>query len=83
MQALEEADVFIVNTAKDITKVTKNVVIIGQDIDLLILMPVLSEYWSNLYLLKPGIGTITSKLYDPNSFIFPHLSSLGFIIHMQ
>lgn len=51
---------------------SENVVIAGQDINLLILSLV-SEKSQIIYFFKPSIGNETAKLHDRNSFKVKHI----------
>lgn len=78
VQADEDADFLIVECAKAKASMSKNALIVGQDVDLLIILSLLQN--ENVYFWKPHIGKVASKLFDRNSFNFPQLQKyLGFI----
>lgn len=81
-QAQEDADLLIVNTALSKAKELEKVVIVGEDIDLLVLMTALGQSFSNLFYLKPGRGSAgdlffstKSFKFDPGSILFIHAFS--------
>ena len=51
-------------------KQAESVTIVGEDVDLLIILTALAGYNSNIYMLKPGRGNTESKLYTPSSTNF-------------
>ena len=53
-QAVEDADVLIVSTAKSLASQYEAVVIVGEDVDLLILLAGTSPATDNVYIRKPG-----------------------------
>jgi hypothetical protein len=67
-KAKENADVLIINTALDMAHNHDNVIIIGEDIDLLIILIGLCNS-PNVYFLKPGKGNISLKIYSPMSAV--------------
>lgn len=67
-QAKEDADVLIISTALDMAHNHDNVIIIGEDVDLLVIL--IGLYNSpTVYFLKPGKGNITQKIYSPMSAV--------------
>ena len=69
-QAIEDADTLIVTTAIEESAKAKSVPIVGEDVDLLIILTALSGSSTNIYMLKPGKGNIENKLYTPSSMKF-------------
>lgn len=68
-QAEEDADSLIINTAIEIAKINnKNVVVVAEDIDLLVLLNQLNSTDANIYFLKPGVGNVIDAAYTSNSF---------------
>lgn len=68
-QAEEDADALIINTAIEIAEdPTKIIVIVGQDIDLLVLLNQLNSNNFNIYFHKPGSGNTKDTFYTSNSF---------------
>lgn len=79
-QATEDADLLIITTALEKSPYHENVVIVGQDIDLLVILSIQPLQFENVYILKPGTNTTAQALYNRNSFKhleFQHL--LGFV----
>jgi len=66
-QALDDADTLIVNTAIDLSLTNETVVIVGEDIDLLIILTGLAPTTNNIFFMKPGKGTIERRIYSTNS----------------
>lgn len=67
-QAQEDADRLIVVTAKNLASHHSSVTVVGEDVDLLVIMIGLCTP-SNVTFLKPGKGKVQSKLYNPKSTI--------------
>jgi predicted nuclease of predicted toxin-antitoxin system len=67
-QAKEDADVLIINTALDMAHNHDNVIIIGEDVDLLVFLIGLCNS-PNVYFLKLGKRNITQKIYSPMSAV--------------
>lgn len=63
-QAVEDADTLIINTAIDMSSAFDSVIVIGEDVDLLVLLTALASTHLNLYFLKPGKGKIMQQLYS-------------------
>lgn len=68
VQALEDADVLIINTAKSKASEFDSVTIIGEDIDLLVLLTALASSHDNIYFQKSGRGNAPCVFYSSNSF---------------
>ena len=62
-QAPADADTVIVRTAIDLSP-TIDVVVVGTDVDLLILLLQLSPSDNHLYMFKPGSGKYPNEVYD-------------------
>lgn len=65
--AFEDADTGIVNMAIDKIKDYDSTEIIGEDIDLLVILTGLSQDKSNIFFRKPGRGKTPEALYSPAS----------------
>lgn len=64
----KDADVLIIQTALERATDFKSVVIVGNDIDLLVLLTGIAEpIHSNVYFLKPGQGKVPKFLYSSRS----------------
>uniref|UniRef100_A0A1B6EQB8 Uncharacterized protein n=1 Tax=Cuerna arida TaxID=1464854 RepID=A0A1B6EQB8_9HEMI len=61
-QAEEDEDTMIVETAVDLTSQHDSVVVVGEDIDLLVLM-IASSCSSKLHFVKPGKGKASHQIY--------------------
>lgn len=81
LQAPEDADVLIVTTAIDKTTEYDEVQIIGEDIDLLVLMTQYGREKNNLYLNKYDRSKKTCIRYNTNSFKYPNLSPIISFLH--
>lgn len=73
-QAKEDADLLIVSTAIDLKAKGKSAVVVGEDVDLLVLLVSLQTSSSEtesfkIYFLKPGRGKISKRLYDSTSAV--------------
>ena len=64
-QAESDADKLIVDTA--ITFETRNVVIVSEDIDLLVILTALVDHDSEIYFLKPYLGQVEHKIFSSKS----------------
>lgn len=67
-QATEDADTLIINTAISISSAFDSVIVVGEDVDLLVLLMALSTR-SNIYFLKPGKGKTLQEIYSTQSII--------------
>lgn len=64
----EDADTLIVSTALDISKDYESVIIVGEDIDLLvILIGTANAIQNNVFFLKSGRGKTPTSLYSTTS----------------
>lgn len=61
--AVADADTLIIRTAIDLSR-NKNVVVVGTDVDLLILLIQLSKQDNQLYMYKPGAGKCPDKVFS-------------------
>lgn len=67
-QAAEDADTIIVREAIQLAQQSECVVIVGEDIDLLVLLTAFAPNSNTIYFLKPGKGQSSSTLYSPFNF---------------
>ncbi|KAG5862901.1 hypothetical protein JTB14_009844 [Gonioctena quinquepunctata] len=79
-QATEDADTVIVNEALPLAEGTETVVVVGEDIDLLVILTGLCQR-ENVLFLKPGKGNVPPTTYSPvhalqNKFIKEHIMFL-------
>lgn len=80
-QAEEDADWLIISTAKEKAAQFKNIIIIGTDVDLLIILSMLPDQYNNIYFLKPSSGKVLEKLFNLNSYELPQYRLLLGFIH--
>ncbi|GBM22252.1 hypothetical protein AVEN_273437-1 [Araneus ventricosus] len=80
-QAVEDADVLIVETAVSVKSQYDNIFMVGENIDFLVLLTVLAPMKENLYFRKCGKGRTPDVLYSATSFKYrvsnkglPHLN---------
>lgn len=84
-QAEEDADALIVNTALAVAKINiendcdEAVIIVGQDIDLLVILHQLNTKNLDVHFYKPGAGKVKDTFYSSESF--KHDKSLVGFIH--
>jgi hypothetical protein len=67
-QATEDADALIINTAISVSSAFDFVIVVGEDVDLLILLTALSTR-SNIYILKPEKGKNSQQIYSTKCII--------------
>lgn len=68
-QATDDADVLIINTAIALSEQQNTVVIIGEDIDLLvILIGRTQSHQQEIYFKKVGKGNVKTQIYSSKSF---------------
>ena len=67
-QATEDADTLIVTTALEMSSLYNSVYIVGEDIDLLVLLTALGHDYNNIYFRKPGKGKVSEKIYTSRSY---------------
>ncbi|XP_057656427.1 uncharacterized protein LOC130893976 [Diorhabda carinulata] len=66
-QAQEDADTVIVTTAMDLAQQHNCVVIVGEDVNLLVIMiSRCRDVNSNIYFLKPGKGAVSQLIFSPD-----------------
>lgn len=79
-RAPEDADVLIVNTAIQLAKQDKTVIIVGQDIDLLVLLHQLNSNGLDIYFHKPGSSNVKDSFYTSHCFKHePYTSVIAFL----
>lgn len=66
-QAVEDADSLIVQTAIELAPSFSSVFVIGEDVDLLVLLTAKARKIPNVYLRKPGRGNKEDVFYSPQS----------------
>ncbi|KAF2900786.1 hypothetical protein ILUMI_05386 [Ignelater luminosus] len=64
LQALDNADSLIVNTAISYTTTNPLVIIVGKDVDVMVLMVTLTPEDKDIYMLKPGKGKNKNVIYS-------------------
>ncbi|KAF0748921.1 Uncharacterized protein FWK35_00020834, partial [Aphis craccivora] len=64
-QAKDDADVLIIKTAIEEAQ-TKNTIIVGEDVDLLVIFISRTTSREKVYFLKPGKGKVETKIYSPD-----------------
>lgn len=67
-QAVEDADALIVQTAIELASSFSSVCVIGEDVDLLVLLTAKIRDISNIYFRKPGRENKEDVFYSPTSF---------------
>lgn len=78
----EDADLDIILNALSAKRDDNNIVIVGQDIDLLVILTQLAiTVKENIYFLKPKIGKTSEKFYTQNSFKHPELNKFILFLH--
>ncbi|XP_011859602.1 PREDICTED: uncharacterized protein LOC105557068, partial [Vollenhovia emeryi] len=81
-QAFEDADTLIVKTAIENASLYDSVTIIGEDIDLLVLLTGLGQETPNVFLRKPGKGKTQEALYSAKSFKHSSIIDHIFLLHV-
>lgn len=79
-QATEDADGLIVQTAESLAPFHKNVAVVAEDVDILVIMMGL-RISDNIYLLKPGRGKDPPLLYHPKSAVNEGLYNHMMFLH--
>lgn len=69
LTAIDDADMLIVQTAIQEAERNQNVVVVGQDIDLLVLLLGLAPLSKNIFMLKESQGTVKKRVYSTRSLI--------------
>lgn len=59
--ANDDADTIIVNTAINVSSYHPKIILVGEDIDLLVLLIALTPRENNIYFLKPSSGKVEKK----------------------
>lgn len=80
-QDFEDADRLIVQTALQQTANYDSVTIIGEDIDLLVLLVAMGNSEEKVYFKKPSHGNTPEKIYSTNSFKHKDLQSYLLFLH--
>lgn len=80
-QAEEDADYLIIDTAIKIASADKTVVVVGQDIDLLVLLTQLNVENKNIFFCKVGTSTIKDAYYSSDSFNHDSLGKYVAFLH--
>ena len=79
-QAADDADTLIVRTAESLASAHKSVAIVGEDVDLLVIMMDLQTP-PNVYFLKPGRGKAPQLLYHPGSAVEKSVANYMLFLH--
>lgn len=66
-QAQDDADVLIIETALECSR-TNRTVVVGEDVDLLVILVGRAPINEEIFFLKPGKGKVQRKLYSSRSF---------------
>lgn len=82
-QARDDADVLIIETAIDESKLQKTTVITGEDIDLLvILIGITLSHQQEIFFKKVGKGNVKTEIYSSKSFDkYPHSKKQILFLH--
>lgn len=82
--AFEDADFLIVNSAIEHARIENQttVVIVGEDIDLLVILNQHAQDYNNIYFFKAGKGRESNKYYTCNSFKHKELQSIVGFLHV-
>ncbi|GBN14027.1 hypothetical protein AVEN_811-1 [Araneus ventricosus] len=78
-QAVEDADVLIVETAVSVKSQYDNLFVVGENIDFLVLLTGLAPMKENLYFQKCGKGRTPDALYSTTSFKYKFSRMILFI----
>jgi len=78
--ANEDADCLIINTAINQSSSNDTVAVVGEDIDLLVLITQLSPT-DKIYFIKPSKGAINASIFNRNSFKHVNLRQYILFIH--
>ena len=73
IQATEDADTLIINTAIKMSFSYEYAIVLGEDVDLIVLLTALCKSHNNIYLLKPGRGKTVQAIYSSKSFKGPEV----------
>lgn len=82
-QAVEDADTLIVRSAIELSNNTECVVMVGEDIDFLVLLSALvSSSCANIYYFKPEKGKSDHVCYSANNFKYSkHIKDKILFLH--
>ena len=80
-QAKKGADFLIITTAIEVAA-KENVKIVGEDIDLLVLLTQLAPHKDNIFYAKAGRGAVSEEIYSINSLKSPHLKHVIDFLHI-
>lgn len=81
-QVEEDADADIIETAIKVAMSTnKTVIVVGQDIDLLVLLNQLNSCNHDIYFLKPGSGNVKDLFFTSHSFKHESLKNIVAFLH--
>ncbi|CAH0757850.1 unnamed protein product [Diatraea saccharalis] len=78
-QSDDDADTLIVTTAIQKTASHETVLIVGEDVDLLVILMAYPN--PNVYLMKPGRNKIPTKYYNTNSLLEPSVKEHILFLH--
>ena len=83
-QAPEDADALIINTAIEVAKHDdKTVIVVGQDIDLLVLLHQLNSNGLSIFFHKPSSGNQKDLFYSSNCFVHESYTNIIAFIHFS
>lgn len=81
-QSVEDADHLIIATALDKVGHSDTVIVVGEDIDLLVILTGIEDCRKeSVFFMKPGKGKIGKRLYSSNAFIEKDLTPHVLFIH--
>ena len=80
-QAEENADLLIITTAIEVAA-KENVKIVGEDIDLLVILTQLAPQKENIFYGKASRGAVPEEIYSINSFKYPSLKHVIAFLHI-
>ncbi|KAF2905996.1 hypothetical protein ILUMI_00180 [Ignelater luminosus] len=73
MQAVEDADSPIISNAFQLGQQSRTAaIVVGEEVDVLILLTAAAPVSSKIYLLKPGKGKPADMFYSPLGFKYPN-----------
>lgn len=77
---MEDADALTINTAISYNERCDSVVVVGEDVDLLVLLTQFAHEKKNIYFMKAGKNN-ENKSFDSTSFKYEPLANLIMFIH--
>lgn len=80
-QVEKDADASTIFTAVNYCLSYEKVAVVGEDIDLLVLLSQFGEEYENLYFIKQNKGSVNNIIYSTNSFKYAELSSFVAFLH--